>query len=84
MGRGRTCAKTQKQDVAWMFEELKEMGIPDHLICLLRNLYAGQEATIRTGHGTTHWFQRLEGGEGQEQGLLPATWRRPGGAGRGA
>ena len=36
---------------------LKEMGIPDHLICLLRNLYAGQEATVRTGHGTTHWFQ---------------------------
>jgi len=36
---------------------LKEMGIPDHLICLLRNLYAGQEATVRTGHGTTYWFQ---------------------------
>ena len=36
---------------------LKEMGIPDHLICLLRNLYAGQEATARTGHGTTDWFQ---------------------------
>ena len=36
---------------------LKEMGIPDHLICLLRNLYAGQEATVRTGHGTTDWFQ---------------------------
>ena len=36
---------------------LKEMGIPDHLTCLLRNLYAGQEATVRTGHGTTHWFQ---------------------------
>ena len=36
---------------------LKEMGIPDYLICLLRNLYAGQEATIRTGHGTTDWFQ---------------------------
>ena len=34
-----------------------EMGIPDHLTCLLRNLYAGQEATFRTGHGTTHWFQ---------------------------
>ena len=33
------------------------MGIPEHLICLLRNLYAGQEATIRTGHGTTDWFQ---------------------------
>ena len=36
---------------------LKEMGITDHLICLLRNLYAGQEATVRTGHGTTDWFQ---------------------------
>ena len=36
---------------------MKEMGISDHLICLLRNLYAGQEATIRTGHGTTDWFQ---------------------------
>ena len=36
---------------------LKEMGIPHHLFCLLRNLYAGQEATVRTGHGTTDWFQ---------------------------
>ena len=36
---------------------LKEMGIPDHLTCLLRNLYAGQEATVRTRHGTTDWFQ---------------------------
>ena len=36
---------------------LKEMGIPDHLLCLLRNLYAGQESTVRTGHGTTGWFQ---------------------------
>ena len=36
---------------------LSEMGIPDHLTCLLRNLYAGQEATVRTGHGTTAWFQ---------------------------
>ena len=39
------------------WEILKEMGIPDHLICLLRNLYAGPEATARTGHGTTDWFQ---------------------------
>ena len=38
------------------------MGIPDHLTCLLRNLYAGQEATVRTGHGTTHWFQIGKGG----------------------
>ena len=36
---------------------LKEMGIPDHLTCLLRNMYEGQEATVRTGHGTTEWFQ---------------------------
>ena len=36
---------------------LQEMGIPDHLTCLLRNLHAGQEATVRTGHGTTNWFQ---------------------------
>ena len=40
---------------------LKEMGIPDHLICLLRNLYAGQAATVRTGHGTTDWFQIEKG-----------------------
>ena len=39
----------------------KEMGIPDHLTCLLRNLYAGQEATVRTGHGTTDWFQIWKG-----------------------
>ena len=41
---------------------LKEMGIPDHLTSLLINLYAGQEATIRTGHGTTDWFQMGKGG----------------------
>ena len=40
-----------------LWKILKEMGIPDHLIRLLRNLYAGQEATVRTGHGTTDWFQ---------------------------
>ena len=40
-----------------MWKILKEMGIPDHLASLLRNLYAGQEATVRTGHGTTDWFQ---------------------------
>ena len=40
---------------------LKEMGIPDHLTCLLRNLYAGQEATVRTGHGATDWFQIRKG-----------------------
>ena len=40
---------------------LKEMGIPDHLTCLLRHLYAGQEATVRTGHGKTDWFQIRKG-----------------------
>ena len=40
-----------------LWEILQEMGIPDHLTCLLRNLYAGQEATVRTGHGTIDWFQ---------------------------
>ena len=40
-----------------LWKILKEMKIPDHLTCLLRNLYAGQEATVRTGHGTTDWFQ---------------------------
>ena len=40
-----------------LWKILKEMGISDHLTCLLRNLYAGQEATVRTGHGTTDWFQ---------------------------
>ena len=40
-----------------LWKILKEMGIPDHLICFLRSLYAGQEATFRTGHGTTDWFQ---------------------------
>ena len=40
-----------------LWKILKEMGIPDHLTCLLRNLYAGQETTVRTGHGTTDWFQ---------------------------
>ena len=42
-------------------EILQEMGIPDHLTYLLRNLYAGQEATVRTGHGTTDWFQIRKG-----------------------
>ena len=40
-----------------LWKILQEMGIPDHLTCLLRNLYASQEATVRTGHGTTDWFQ---------------------------
>ena len=44
-----------------LWKILKEMGIPNHLTCLLRNLYAGQEATFRTGHGTTDWFQIRKG-----------------------
>ena len=50
-----------------LWKILKEMGIPDHLTCLLRNLYAGQEATVRTGHGTTYWFQI---GKGVHQGYI--------------
>ena len=46
---------------------VEEMGIPDHLTHLLRNLYAGQEATVRTGHGTTDWFQT---GKGVHQGCI--------------
>ena len=49
-----------------LWEILKEMGIPDHLTCLLRNQYAGQEATVRPGHGTTDWFQI---GKGVHQGV---------------
>ena len=48
-----------------LWKILKEIGLPDHLTCLLRNLYAGQEATVRTGHGTTDWFQI---GKGVHQG----------------
>ena len=51
----------------WMWKILKEMGISDHLTCLLRNLYAGQEATVRTAHGTTDWFQI---GKGVRQGCM--------------
>ena len=50
-----------------LWKILKEKGIPDHLTCLLRNLYAGQEATVRTGHGTTGWFQI---GRGERQGCI--------------
>ena len=50
-----------------LWKILKEMGIPDHLTCFLRNLSAGQEATIRTGHGTTDWFQI---GKGVHQGCI--------------
>ena len=50
-----------------LWKILKEMGIPEHLICLLRNLYAGQKATVRTGHGTTDWFPL---GKGVRQGCI--------------
>ena len=50
-----------------LWKILREMGLPDHLTCLLRNLYAGQEATVRTGHGTTDWFQI---GKGVGQGCI--------------
>ena len=50
-----------------LWKILKEMGIPDHLTCLLRNVYVGQEATVRTGHGTTDWFQI---GKGVPQGCI--------------
>ena len=56
-----------------VWETLQEMGMPDHLTCLLRNLYADQEATVRTGHGTTDWFHI---GNGVRQGciLLPCLF----------
>ena len=50
-----------------LWKILEEVGIPDHMTCLLRNLYAGQEATVRTGHGTTDWFQI---GKGVHQGCI--------------
>ena len=54
-----------------LWKILKEMGIPDHLTCFLRNLYAGQEATLRTGHGTTDWFQI---GKGVHQGCILSAY----------
>ena len=54
-----------------LWKILKEMGTPDHLTCLLRNLYAGQETTVRTGHGTTDWFQI---GKGVHQGCILSSY----------
>ena len=54
-----------------LWKILKEMGIPDHLPCLLRNLYTGQEATVRTGHGTTDWYQI---GKGVSQSCILSPW----------
>ena len=62
MPKPLTCVDHNK-----LWKILKEMGIPDHLTCLLRNLYAGQEATVRTGRGTTNWFQI---GKGVHQGCI--------------
>ena len=61
------CVDHNKQDHKKLRKVLKEMGIPDHLTCLLRNMYVGQEATVRTGHGTTDWFQI---GKGVLQGCI--------------
>ena len=62
-----TCSESVYMRIWCLVIILKEMGIPDHLTCLLRNLYAGQEATVRTGHGTTDWFQI---GKGVRQGCM--------------
>ena len=65
-----TLSTTPKPLTVWIttnWKMLQEMGIPNHLTCLLRNLYAGQEATVRTGHGTMDWFQT---GKGVRQGCI--------------
>ena len=62
MPKPLTCVDHKK-----LWKILKEMGIPDYVTCLLRNLYAGQEATVRTGYGTTDWFQT---GKGVRQGCI--------------
>ena len=61
------CKASDCVDHNKLWKILKEMGIPDHLTCLLRNVYAGQEATVRSGHGTTVWFQL---GKGVHQGYI--------------
>ena len=70
MGR-KESDTTERLHFTWHHKKLrkilKEMGIPDHLTCLLRNLYAGQEATVRTGHGTIDWFQI---GKGVREGCI--------------
>ena len=65
-----TTASLKAKAFVWIttnWKILKEMGIPDHLTCLLRNIYAGQEPTVRTGHGTTDWFKI---GKGEHQGCI--------------
>ena len=67
------CAKAfDRVDHNKLWKILEEMGIPDHLTYLLENLYAGQEATVRTGHGTTDWFQI---GKGVRQGCITVTFQ---------
>ena len=58
-------------DHSKLWKILKEMGIQDHLTCLLRNLYVGQEATVKTGHGTMNWFQI---GKGVHQGCIVSPY----------
>ena len=70
-----TMPKPLTMDHNKLWKILKEMGIPEHLICLLRNLYAGQEATVRTRHGTIDWFQI---GKGVRQGCIPTQGSNPG------
>ena len=73
LGKKKTTHVFNLMETVWITVEnsvwkiLKQTGIPDHLTCLLRNLYAGQEATVRTGHGTTDWFQI---GKGVHQGCI--------------
>ena len=65
-----TMPKPLTMDHNKLWKIVQETGIPDHLTCLLRNLYAGQEATVRTGHGTTDWFHI---GKGIHQGCILST-----------
>ena len=65
--RGTELDRSDCVDHNKLWKILKEMGIPHHLTCLFRNLYAGQETTVRTGHGTTDWFQT---GKGVRQGCV--------------
>ena len=64
--------QSELPDIRETWKLLKEMGISDHLICLLRNLYAGQKATVRTGHGTTDWFPI---GKGLRQGCILSLFK---------
>ena len=66
------CAKVFDLWITTNWKIFKEMGLPDHLTCLLRNMYAGQEATVRTGHRTTDWFQV---GKGVRQGRWRRKWQ---------